>query len=68
MKNAEQLRDELANVFNQLKNGAIKHQDAAELANLGGKMIATAKVQLEYCALRGEKPDIPWLKQSEQGA
>ena len=62
MKNAEELRDELAQTFAQLKAGAIKPSEAAELANLAGKMIASAKVQVEYYALRKETPRIEWLE------
>ena len=35
---------------------------AAELANLAGKMIGSAKVQVEYYALRKEQPRIEWLE------
>ena len=36
--------------------------EAAELANLAGKMISSAKVQVEYYALRKESPRIEWLE------
>lgn len=62
MKNAEELRDELAQTFVQLKAGEIKASEAAELANLAGKMIASAKVQVEYFALRNESPRIKFLE------
>lgn len=65
MKNAEELRDELSNTFAQLKAGAIKPSEAAELANLAGKMIASAKVQVEYFALRNESPRIAFLEGGE---
>ena len=65
MKNAEELRDELAQTFAQLKSGEIKPSDAAELANLAGKMIASAKVQVEYFALRKESPRIAFLESNE---
>lgn len=65
MKNAEELRDELAQTFAQLKVGAIKTSEAAELANLAGKMIASAKVQVEYFALRKESPRIKFLEVQE---
>lgn len=65
MKNAEELRDELAQTFSQLKSGAIKPSEAAELANLAGKMIASAKVQVEYFALRKESPRIKFLEGAE---
>ncbi len=62
MKNANELRAELAQVFAQLKAGAIKPGEAAELANVAGKMISSAKVQVEYYALRKESPNIEFLK------
>ena len=62
MKTASELRAELAQVFAQLKAGEIKHAEAAELANLAGKMIASAKVQVEYAALRKDVPEITFLK------
>jgi hypothetical protein len=65
VKNAEELRDELAQTFAQLKVGAIKPSEAAELANLAGKMIASAKVQVEYFALRKESPRIKFLEVQE---
>jgi len=65
VKNAEELRDELAQTFAQLKAGEIKSSEAAELANLAGKMIASAKVQVEYFALRKESPRIAFLESNE---
>jgi len=62
VKNAEELRAELAQTFAQLKAGEIKPSEAAELANLAGKMIGSAKVQVEYYALRKESPRIEWLE------
>jgi hypothetical protein len=61
MKNVNELRDQLAVVFVGLKNGTIPHKDAAELANLAGKMINSAKVQVEYYTLRKESPEIEFL-------
>lgn len=62
MNTASELRSELAAVFAQLKAGEIKPSEAAELANLAGKMIASAKVQVEYAALRKDTPTITFLK------
>lgn len=62
MKNVTQLRNELAEVFDQLNAGIIKPKEAGELANVAGKMINSAKVQLEYYALRKETPVIEFLK------
>ena len=65
MKNAEELRAELAQTFAQLKAGEIKPSEAAELANIAGKMISSAKVQVEFYALRKEMPDIKFLMVDE---
>ena len=54
----------MAQTFAQLKAGEIKSSEAAELANLAGKMIGSAKVQVEYYALRKEQPRIEWLESS----
>lgn len=62
MKNCDELRQHLSTVFEDLKAGAIKPSEAAELANLAGKMIASAKVQVEYYAMRKETPQIKWLE------
>tara|TARA_R110000868_G_scaffold295262_1_gene555688 strand:+ start:1361 stop:1561 length:201 start_codon:yes stop_codon:yes gene_type:complete len=59
---ASELRAALSQVFDQLKAGEIKPGEAAELANLAGKMIASAKVQVEYAALRKDVPLIAFLK------
>ena len=64
MKNVEELRIQLASVFMGLRDGSVKHTDAAELANLAGKMINSAKGQIEYYALRKETPRIPFLESS----
>jgi hypothetical protein len=62
VKNADELRSELAEVFAKLKAGQIKPGEAAELANLAGKMINSAKAQVEYYALRKESPSIQFLE------
>jgi hypothetical protein len=62
MKTVTQLRNELADVFDQLMAGALKPKEAGELANVAGKMINSAKVQLEYYALRKETPSIKFLE------
>lgn len=62
MNTASELRAALSQVFDQLKAGEIKPGEAAELANLAGKMIASAKAQVEYAALRKDVPLIAFLK------
>jgi hypothetical protein len=62
VNDVNELRTELADVFQKLRAGSIKPGEAAELANLAGKMISSAKVQVEYFALRKEQPNIQFLR------
>ena len=61
MKNVDQVRDRLSAIFDQLESGEIDAKKAAEFANLAGKMINSAKVQVEYYALKKEVPSISFL-------
>jgi len=61
MKNVDQVRDRLSTIFDQLESGEIDAKKAAEFANLAGKMINSAKVQVEYYALKKEVPSISFL-------
>jgi hypothetical protein len=65
MKNANELRAALSKVFTDLQNGEIQAKDASELANIAGKMISSAKVQVEYYALRKESPEISFLRSDD---
>lgn len=65
MQNMNELRDELSAVFDGLKSGSIKPCEAAEISNLAGKMINSAKVQVEYYALRKEVPNIKFLESND---
>lgn len=55
------IRDQLIEVFNGLRDGTIDTKEAVEINNTAGKIINTAKVQIAYSALRGEAPYIPFL-------
>lgn len=63
MKNVNELRAQLSEVFTMLKSGAIEAKEASELANIAGKMINSAKVQVEYYALRKETPKIAFIEE-----
>lgn len=63
MKNCIELRNELSDVFMRLKAGTLPLKTAAELANIGGKMVRSADTQIKYYALRKETPDIPFLNE-----
>ena len=55
MKTVNELRANLSEVFEGLRAGGIEVKAASELANIAGKMINSAKVQLEYHALREDE-------------
>ena len=65
--NVVELREELSTVFEKLKTGEIAIKEAAELNNTAGKIIATAKLELEYWKLCQEKPDIAFIKMIKTG-
>lgn len=53
------LRKDLTKAYKELRAGTIEETEAAEIANLAGKIISTAKTQVAYYALR---KDIPYIK------
>jgi hypothetical protein len=63
MKNANEVRQELSKVFENLKSGEIKAHEAAEFANIAGKMINSAKVQIEYFARMNNPQKIDFLEE-----
>lgn len=56
------LRDRCLEVFDQFCEGKLPPDQVKEIANMAGKIIGTTKAQIEYAALRKEKPEIPFLK------
>lgn len=55
------LRDQLLDAFQQLKEDPRRLNQAAELANVAGKVLGTLKAQMEYSVLKGMEPDIPFM-------
>lgn len=62
VNNVTGLRDELIKVFEELRTGKLKPAMAKEVNNTAGKIIGTAKVQLEFHKLTGTKPNIKFLQ------
>ncbi|RAK68818.1 hypothetical protein [Phenylobacterium kunshanense] len=60
------IRNDLIEVFNGLKNGTMEAREAVEINNTAGKIISSAKVQIAYHALRGEAPNIPFLSSTAE--
>ncbi len=60
-KNIKELRDTLLEDYDMLRKDPRRVVQVGELANVAGKIISSAKVELEYAALRKEKPDVAFL-------
>lgn len=61
MNNVEELRNRLSIIFDQASGGEMTSSTVAVLTNIAGKMISSAKVELEYRMARKEKPHIQFL-------
>jgi len=66
MSNIKTLRDDLLSSFEDLKSGKLKSKDAKELTNLAGKIILSAKVQLDYNKQIDSKRKIAFLDVSSE--
>ena len=61
MKNVKTLRDDLLETFDKLHDGKIGLGQAKELANVAGKVLSSAKLQLEYNKYSQSKSKIDFL-------
>lgn len=66
MKNITEMRNELSQLFDQLRDGTVPVKVASEMNNTAGKIINSLKVELDYAAARKEEPSIGFLKQSRK--
>lgn len=66
MDNVKTLRDDLIKAYKQLRDGSIGISEAKGLANMAGKIISTAKVQMEFNKMTGKnKKGIKFLESDE---
>ena len=63
MENIKDLRDEVLEIMTRLKDGRTSATKAKEMANLAGKAINSAKIQIEYEVMRGTKGKISFLEE-----
>jgi hypothetical protein len=64
--NIKDLRDSLLESFEQLKAGNLKTKDAKELTNMSGKIILSAKVQIDYNKFMKLERNIDFLDVKEE--
>lgn len=62
MNHVTELREELCQMFQKLKEGKASLREATEMNNAAGKIMQSIKAQLDHARLREEKPDIAFLK------
>ena len=62
MNNMTELRDEFAKTYKKLKKGKTDTKTAAQLSNVAGKIIISAKVQIEYNTLTKSGRKIEFLE------
>lgn len=60
-KDINELRDQLLEAFEWVKNDPKRAGQVQEMSNAAGKVIATIKSQLEYSLLRNEVPEIAFM-------
>jgi len=65
VKNVTELRNEMVDVFQKLKDGTLEHKRAKEMSNAAGKIIGTVSLQLKYAQQRNETPIIEFLNTQE---
>lgn len=61
LNNIEGLREMLAEQLEMTINGEQKSSVLDSIANAAGKMVNTAKIQLEYAKMTGHTPQIEFL-------
>ena len=65
MKNITDLRGELCEVFETLKESPPNRESvfkARELNNSAGKIMATCRLELSYAKMLNRKPSVPFLR------
>jgi hypothetical protein len=62
IENVTDLRDDLLNVYDALRAGKIGLREAKERNNAAGKILSSAKLQLEYNNYTKSSARIPFLE------
>lgn len=66
--NIKDLRDSLVESFGELKQGKLKSKDAKELTNLAGKIIMSAKTELDYNKYMKKEKTIDFFETDESNS
>jgi hypothetical protein len=63
--NIMMLRNDMLQVYAQIRNGESTPAEARELVNMSRAIVSSCKIQNEYARLKGEKPSIMFLETNE---
>lgn len=62
IKNVKDLRDDLINTYQGIKTGAVSLREAKERNNTAGKILNSAKIELEYNSYTKSNKKIDFLE------
>ena len=62
MKNIVELRNDLLKVYTEMRGGNLGLDEAKQASNVAGKIMSSAKVQMEYNKMVQSKSRIPFLE------
>lgn len=65
INNIQDLTNDLVKNYKNLCDGSLEPKMAKEISNMAGKIIGSAKVNLEYNKLMDKKTKIPFLEVNE---
>jgi len=60
--NVTELRNDLLEVYQGLRDKDVSTAEAKEASNTAGKILSSCKVQMEYAKMKGEVPNIPFIR------
>jgi len=60
--NVTELRNDLLEVYQGLRDKNVSTAEAKEASNTAGKILSSCKVQMEYAKMKGEVPNIPFIR------
>lgn len=61
LQNMDDLRNFLSEEMRKVSSGDSTPAAANAVANIGGKIMQTVKMTLEYCKMTGQTPYIPFI-------
>ena len=60
-ENINELRSQLLEAFDWVRSDPRRANQVKEMTNTAGKILVSIRTEVEYCLLRGEEPEIPFM-------